>query len=515
MRTSLNTSSVGLLITGVFASGLYMILEAVDPHGISVTAWLNIGIILSVSILSQVLINRAERAKLDLEVINQTLEEKVRERTAALEEANKLLGEEVAIRTLTEEFLRESEDKYRAIFENTGTATIIINEDKTIGLANNEFVSLSGYSVDELTGSRYWTDFFTEEAVHRILEYHRQSFTDAEASLRNLESVFIDRGNRERPVLLTVARIKGTDQCLASISDISPLREAQAQIEARDREVAARSTTVVRRGRGEGTEPAGEESTLRAAMARHGIVTYYQPFIRCVTKKIVGFEALARWKHPHEGVVSPELFLAKAEETGILADLDRQVLNQACRQIRKWQDLARTAEPLVMSVNVSPALMTAAGFDRELMDMLVESSVEPASLILEVRTQVLDGPAQGIYEAMERLARVGVRLHLDNCMVPPPNGRLTSLPVESIKIGRDLVTRMAAVNDEAHRLVAQIVSKCLSGGKQVIAVGVETVAQHVMLSDLKCPFAQGFLYGKPMERQVIDRVIEGRKKGAK
>lgn len=134
---------------------------------------------------------------------------------------------DITDRKKMEEALRESEDKYRTIFENTGTAMIIVEEDTTISLANAEFEKLSGFSKKETEGKKSWTNFIVEEYLERMREYHRVRRIDPNAAPKNYESRFIDRRGNFRDIFITVAMIPGTKKTVASILDITELKRAE------------------------------------------------------------------------------------------------------------------------------------------------------------------------------------------------------------------------------------------------------------------------------------------------
>jgi PAS domain S-box-containing protein len=133
---------------------------------------------------------------------------------------------DITERKRAEEMLQESENLYRTIFENTGTATIIIEEDTTISLVNTEFEKLSGYKKEEWEGKRSWTEFVVKEDVDRMKEYHYMRRTNPDATPRNYEFGFIDSWGRVRDVFLTVALIPGTRKSVASFADMTERKQA-------------------------------------------------------------------------------------------------------------------------------------------------------------------------------------------------------------------------------------------------------------------------------------------------
>jgi PAS domain S-box-containing protein len=140
------------------------------------------------------------------------------------------LAEDITERKLAEEALRESEGKYRTIFENTGNATIIIEEDTTISLVNAEFEKLIGYSKEELEGKKSWTEFVMKDDMERLRQFHDGRRIDPDSAPRNHEFKIIDRGGNVRDVFLTVAMIPGTEKSLASALDITERKRMEGQL---------------------------------------------------------------------------------------------------------------------------------------------------------------------------------------------------------------------------------------------------------------------------------------------
>ncbi len=195
---------ISLIIVGSGASIFYYYIEKSLASNQSLGSFMTIALILLISLFTQLLLNNINRSRQALRESNETLEQKVIERTQEL---------------------RESEIKYRTIFENSGAATIIIEKDMTISLANSVFVSFSGFSRGEIEFKKSFLDFLDEKSHRTIL--------NAEGGLcidKNLECKLIDRERYQKDMLITIARIPGTDKCVASLTDISELKEAERQI---------------------------------------------------------------------------------------------------------------------------------------------------------------------------------------------------------------------------------------------------------------------------------------------
>ena len=195
---------ISLVIIGSGASFFYYYLDKSISSHQNIGSIVTVALILLISVFTQMLVNKINRARQDLRDSNETLEKNVVGRTKEL---------------------RESEIKYRTIFENSGSATIIIEKDMTISLANSIFVSSSGYSRGEIEFKKSLFDFIEEKGQRSIL--------DEEGYLiiyKNLECKLVDSKRNQKDMLITIAPIPGTDKCAASLTDISELKEAESQI---------------------------------------------------------------------------------------------------------------------------------------------------------------------------------------------------------------------------------------------------------------------------------------------
>ena len=195
---------ISLVIIGAGASLFYYYLDHSIASNQSLGSFITIALILIISIFTQLLINNVNRSRQALKESNETLELKVVERTKEL---------------------RDSEIKYRTIFENTGAATVIIEKDLTISLANSVFISFSGFNRGEVEFKKSIYDFLDERSHRTVL--NSEGFLSNE---KNLECKFINRERELKDILITFAPIPGTDNSVASITDISELKEAERQI---------------------------------------------------------------------------------------------------------------------------------------------------------------------------------------------------------------------------------------------------------------------------------------------
>ncbi|MFO7708899.1 MAG: EAL domain-containing protein [Desulfobacterales bacterium] len=199
----------GLLIIGVGASLFHYYFE-VSVRGAHLNIFITVALILMISLFTQYLVNSINSSKRALQEANETLELKVKERTAEL---------------------RNSELKYRTIFENTGAATIIIERDQKISLANSRFLGLSGYSRSDVQNRLPWTHFVDEKSYRKMVADENTGLAGIPVGLgRDFECQFIDKGENRRSILISFARIPETEATVASFTDITELKDAEQRI---------------------------------------------------------------------------------------------------------------------------------------------------------------------------------------------------------------------------------------------------------------------------------------------
>jgi PAS domain S-box len=175
-------------------------------------------------------ITERKKAESELQEYQEHLEELVNERTSELEKANEKLIKEINERKLIENALKESESTYRAIFENTGTATMIIDEDTTISLLNAESETLTGYSREDVVGKMHWTEFVHPDDLKKMKSYHSLRRIHPDSAPKTYEARGIFKDNKITYMIVTVDMIPGTNKSVASFLDITDLKEAEKQM---------------------------------------------------------------------------------------------------------------------------------------------------------------------------------------------------------------------------------------------------------------------------------------------
>ncbi len=249
------------------------------------------------------------------------------------------------------------------------------------------------------------------------------------------------------------------------------------------------------------------ETDLRRAIERQEIVPFYQPIVDLDTGAVVGFEALARWRHPSRGMVSPDLFIPVAEETGLIGAIGERMLAEACRQARAWQRMHPHWSTLGISVNVSGRQLSQGGVAADVERVLGATGLDPGCLTLEITESAFMhnlGAGAGV---VQRLHEMSVGLHLDDFGTGYSSlAYLHSFPVQALKVDRSFVNRMDR-GPQQSAIVTAIVSLAHNLGMEVVAEGIETRAQVEALRALRCRRGQGFLFSKPLPADQAERLL--------
>ena len=263
--------------------------------------------------------------------------------------------------------------------------------------------------------------------------------------------------------------------------------------------------------RSEAVEALELRTDLRNALPRREFFLDYQPICESVSGRIVGLEALLRWRHPRRGLVSPNAFIRIAEETGLIREIGRWVLREACACMRGWRDQYAGLD-LYLNVNTSGQELTAPGFVSAVQDVLSSTGLEPGRLQLEVTESIFLRQPELIGGILDSLRTIGVRIALDDFGTGYSSlSYLDRFRVDTIKIDRSFVsgisTRRAAVT-----IVETIVRLGYAMGLGVVAEGVEDEAQLAALRSVGCAAVQGYLLGWPRSAEdtaiILARGIE-------
>ena len=245
------------------------------------------------------------------------------------------------------------------------------------------------------------------------------------------------------------------------------------------------------------------EQDLRVATTRNEFVVEYQPIYQTATRNIIGAEALVRWEHPTKGRIPPNDFIPIAEETGDINAIGQQVLTQACTDIAKLQS---DGKQLSIAVNVAVGQLTDT-FAATVADILQTSGLPAGQLHLEITEGSLVrafGPAA---DTLARLHALGISLAIDDFGTGYSSlSYLQRFPFDVLKIDRSFIEALGR-NASARAIVDAMLSMARALKLHVVAEGVETETQLAMLTDLGCPFIQGFLFARPMPLAQLEQLV--------
>jgi len=254
------------------------------------------------------------------------------------------------------------------------------------------------------------------------------------------------------------------------------------------------------------------ETDLRKAVERHEFRVYYQPIVSLQNGHIVGLEALSRWQRP-QGIVMPNDFIPLADETGILLSINRQLILDACKQLRAWQQLFATDPLLFLSINISPKQFAQENLATQMGQLLQECGMDPHCVNLEITETIAMSDVERSAAVLSQLKALGVGLDIDDFGTGYSSlSRLQGFPVDTLKIDRVFVSRMDS-DHETHEIVRIIVMLAHNLGLKVIAEGVETQAQLDLLRRMDCEQAQGYLFSKAADPQTIEQLLAANRSG--
>jgi diguanylate cyclase (GGDEF)-like protein/PAS domain S-box-containing protein len=248
------------------------------------------------------------------------------------------------------------------------------------------------------------------------------------------------------------------------------------------------------------------EADLRQGLARNELLVHYQPVVDHQAR-LVGAEALVRWRHPQRGMISPGDFIPLAEQTGLILPLGQYVLETACRQLHRWSQSPTTAH-LSISVNVSARQFRQPGFVAEVLGTLKDCQAKPRLLKLELTESLLLGDIEDTIVRMEQLKSEGVGFALDDFGTGYSSlSYLKRLPLDQIKIDQSFVRDVLSDPNDA-AIVRTILALAKSLDLQVVAEGVETTGQLGFLRLHGCEGFQGYLFGRPVPVEEIDAMLD-------
>lgn len=249
------------------------------------------------------------------------------------------------------------------------------------------------------------------------------------------------------------------------------------------------------------------EAELRRALDAGSLEVLYQPIYALPDGPLSGFEALVRWPHPRHGQLLPKDFVTIAEETGLIVDLDRFVMRQACRQLAEWQRVGAITGKMTVSVNVSTILFSRIDMVETVRKIVADSGIAQQTLKLEITESVLMESKPKVVAALREIRALGVGVALDDFGTGFSGlDSLASLPLNAVKIDRQFVASLHS-NPNAQTVIKKIVELAHDLGMTVTAEGIETLEEKEIVTRLKCDKAQGHFFGEPVPAQQARMIV--------
>ncbi|MEJ7624366.1 MAG: bifunctional diguanylate cyclase/phosphodiesterase [Pyrinomonadaceae bacterium] len=253
------------------------------------------------------------------------------------------------------------------------------------------------------------------------------------------------------------------------------------------------------------------ENDLRYAIDRGELSMAYQPLVRLDDGGLLGFEALLRWNHSEHGNIPPNKFIPIAEESGLIIGMTNWILEETCKQIASWQKISPELSNLVVSVNISGKHLSNDDLMDDVENALAISKIRPETLKLEITESAAMENAEHTISVLHRLKALGVQLSIDDFGTGYSSlSYLHRLPFDTLKIDRSFVSSVGEQGENSE-ILQTIISLAKSLRKKVIAEGIETATQLLLLKNLGCEYGQGYLLARPQTRDNAERSLYERR----
>ena len=258
----------------------------------------------------------------------------------------------------------------------------------------------------------------------------------------------------------------------------------------------------------QGLQRLEKEAELRRSLERGEFTIAYQPVVDIVSRRILAVEALLRWDHPERGLLPPSEFIALADETGLIVPLGRWVIEEACRQVRQWQEIYPAARTLQLSVNLSGRQVREAALETDVARVLRETGLSPESLALELKEGDVLADAAAIAATLQAFKRLGVKVTIDDFGKGwAALSSLTQFTFDDLKIDGSCIAKLGQQPHDGD-VVRALVGMAKAIGLAVTAEAVETLEQVEMLQELGCDRAQGRHFAPPLTVAEIERLFQ-------
>jgi EAL domain-containing protein (putative c-di-GMP-specific phosphodiesterase class I) len=243
------------------------------------------------------------------------------------------------------------------------------------------------------------------------------------------------------------------------------------------------------------------ESELRRGIQRDELLLHYQPQVDVQTGRIVGLEALVRWKHPVRGMVLPAQFIPIAEQTGLIGELGEWVLRRACLDLQRLERMG--IDGVRVGVNVSPQQFADRDIVSTLHTVLTDTGITPHLLDVEITESTLINDPERVIEYLQQMKSLGIHISLDDFGTGFSSlSYLKRFPADTLKVDRSFVIELAE-NPKDEAIAMAVVTLAHSMGMTVLAEGVEEMGQYAVLRRLNCDVVQGYLFSAAMSFEDV------------
>ena len=250
------------------------------------------------------------------------------------------------------------------------------------------------------------------------------------------------------------------------------------------------------------------ENDLRRSIEKEEFELCYQPIVNISTGILAGFEALIRWNHPEQKMISPAEFIPIAEETGLIIPLGKWIIKQACYQLRQWKDqFNENYDFVMMSINLSGKQFSDPNLMENIDEILAQYQLSGSNIKLEITESILMDNTEAATYTLENIRARDIQLSIDDFGTGYSSlSYLHRFPVNTVKIDRSFISRMKP-NDDNVEIVKAIITLAHILNMDVIAEGIENEAQLTHLRSLECEYAQGYHFAKPLNVQDAETLM--------
>ncbi len=368
---------------------------------------------------------------------------------------------------------------------------LVVDDDPAIGRFISEVAGEIGFKTKIATNTGEFVRAYTDDASVIILDLLMPG-ADGVEHLR-----FLSDGNCSAAILLIsgfdVGVLRSTEK-LAIERGLRVIGSLQKPFGAVDLRNALNAVSLHAPSQpGPFVQPPGIRE-LAVAINNSDITVHYQPQFDIKNRDLIGVEALARWHHPHRGLIGPDVFVPMAENSGLIDDLTMVVLDQSLRQCAKWSAAGLYTR---VSVNMSARSLARLDVPERIMAKIEGNRLEPRQLVLEVTESGLMQELVTSLDILTRLRMKGIQLSIDDFGTGYSSmAQLHKLPFSELKIDHSFVA-LADTDEEARTIIDTTIMLGHRLGMTVVAEGVETAPVLDILADFNCDIAQGFLLGRP------------------